>query len=85
MNHPLKILAYFSIIMADLELLVMVENIKHRKVIRRLARGRIPWRSKTLTFVFLVIMNTAGALPDIIKIGERWPRKVLWLSVPWFL
>ena len=49
----------------------MARNIKHRKVIRRLARPRIPWRSETLAFLFLVIMNTVGAVPDIIKIGEK--------------
>ena len=68
-------LAYFGHIMPHLQsLVIMVRNIKHRKVIRRLARrtrGRIPWRSETLAFIFLVIMNTAGALPDIIKIGEK--------------
>ena len=67
-------LAYFGHIMPHQQSLVIGRNIKHRKVIRRLARrtrGRIPWRSETLAFLFLVIMNTAGALPDIIKIGEK--------------
>ena len=67
-------LAYFGHIMPHQQFLVMVRNIKHRKVIRRLARrtrGRIPWRSENLAFLFLVIMNTDVALLDIIKIGEK--------------
>ena len=65
-------LEYSVHIMPHQEWTVMVRNIKHRKVMRRLAASCIPWRSKSLVFVFLVIMNTAGALPDIIKIGEKY-------------
>jgi hypothetical protein len=64
-------LEYSGHIMPHQESLVMVRNIKHRKVTRRLARCSIPWRSRSLVFLFLVIMNTAGALPDIIKIGKK--------------
>lgn len=56
--------------MAREEILVIVKNIKHRKVIARLSRGTIAWRLKSLIFVFLVSINTARALPDIIKIGK---------------